>query len=296
MVPDFMDGSSYVVISPVRDEEKYLPLTIRSMCAQTVRPRKWIVVNDGSADKTGEIADQAAAEHEWIQVVHRGNRGFRQAGTGVIAAFSAGYDLVAGEPWEYVSKFDGDLSFGPDYFESCIRKFTVDSGLGIGGGTCCRESDGLLSTEFPGDPAFHVRGPTKIYRRECFQAIGGLIQAPGWDTVDEIKANMLGWRTLTFSDVRLVHHRATGAADGSWKDSMKNGLANYITGYHPLFMACKCLRRVCYKPYGKQAIGLWLGFMKGYVRRIQRVEDKAMIRYLRQQQWRALTFRDSLWS
>src|ERR1700690_3693875 len=107
---------------------------------------------------------------------------------------------------------------------------------------------------------------------------------------------MLGWRTLTFSDVRLVHHRATGAADGSWKDSMKNGLANYITGYHPLFMACKCLRRVCYKPYGKQAIGLWLGFMKGYVRRIQRVEDKAMIRYLRQQQWRALTFRDSLWS
>jgi hypothetical protein len=141
-----------------------------------------------------------------------------------------------------------------------------------------------------------VRGPTKIYRRECFEAIGGLIVAPGWDTVDLIKANMLGWKTCSFPHIRLVHLRPTGNAYGAWKDLVKNGLANYITGYHPLFMAVKCIRRTLRNPRSLSGPALWFGFMKGYIKRIPQVDDREMIRYLRRQQWRALTMRSNLWS
>ena len=143
-----------------------------------------------------------------------------------------------------------------------------------------------------------MRGPTKIYRRQCFDDIGGLIRAPGWDTVDQIKANMLGWKTLTFRHIQLIHHRPTGEAYGTWADNVKSGLASYITGYDPVFMACKCVKRTLARRTLaglREGLALWYGFMKGYFKRIPQVADPAMIRYLRTQQWRALTFRSSLW-
>ena len=284
----------YVVVSPTRNEAQYLPLTIASMCAQTVKPWRWVLVDDGSSDQTAQLIDAAAAQHPWILAVHRKDRGSRVAGTGVIAAFYDGYALIADLPWDYVVKFDGDLSFSPDYFEKCLQEFDADGKLGIGSGTCCRLAHGVMEPEFAGEPPFHVRGPSKIYRRACFEAIGGLLKAPGWDTVDLIKAQMLGWKSLTFPGIFIVHLRATGGAYGSWSNWVKNGLANYITGYHPVFMLCKCVKRMLYRPH-LAGIGLWCGFMKGYFKRIPQVDDRAMIKYLRRQQWRALTFRQSLW-
>ena len=289
-----MPNPSYVVITPIRDEEKYLPLALVSMYAQTVKPRQWILVNDGSRDATGRLIDEAAAAHPWIKAIHRSDRGSRQAGSGVIATFYEGFKAIDRPDWDFVAKFDGDLAYAPDYFERCLREFAADPKLGIGGGTCCKPEPDRRQPEFANEPPFHVRGPTKIYRRACFEAIGGLVQAPGWDTIDLIKATMLGWKTRTFPYVLLIHLRATGGAYGSWADYVKNGLANYITGYDPIFMACKCARRLLRRPH-MQGLALWCGFMKGYFRRIPRVNDPAMIRYLRREQWKALTFRPTLW-
>ena len=290
---------SYVVISPVRNEASLLPLTIASMCAQTARPKRWVLVDDGSTDGTAALIDEAAARNSWITAVHRRDRGSRQAGGGVVEAFYEGYRCVTSDAWELVVKLDGDLSFGADYFERCLGEFEVDEKLGIGGGTCCIQDAAVLREEFLGEPAFHVRGPTKIYRKTCFDAIGGLWQAPGWDTIDQVKANMLGWHTRTFAGIKLIHHRQTGGAYGSWANWKKNGLANYITGYGPFFMALKCLKRTV-THFGWSGLveggGLWVGYMSGYVKRVRRVQDAAMIRYLRSQQWRALTGRHSLWS
>lgn len=292
-------ATQYVVITPTRDEEKYLPFTIASMYAQTMKPQKWVLVDDGSSDHTGALIDEAARWHPWIIAVHRKNRGSREAGSGVMEAFYDGYALVANdERWEFIVKLDGDLSFDANYFEKCLTEFQADPNLGIAGGTCCKLVDGRPVVEFEGEPAFHVRGPTKIYRRHCFDDIGGLIRDPGWDTVDQIKANMLGWKTLTLSHVRLVHHRTTGGAYGLWRDGIKNGLANYITGYDPVFMACKCVKRMLARPTPaglREGFGLWYGFMKGYFKRFPKVADPGMIRYLRTQQRRALTLRPSLW-
>lgn len=284
---------SYVVITPVRDEEAHLRLTAESVIAQSVRPAEWMIVNDGSTDQTGSIAGELAARHSWIRVVHRCNRGFRRAGGGVVEAFNDGYRALQCKDWEFVVKFDGDLSCARDYFEKCLAHFEGDPRLGIGGGAIYHVVDGAEVLE--PCPAFHVRGATKIYRKACWEVIGGLWPAPGWDTLDEVKANRFGWATRTFLDLHLIHHRQTGAADGAWKNSIKNGRANYICGYHPLFMIGKCLQRVAVRPYLVGSAGLMYGFVSGYLRGIRRVNDPDTIRYLRSQQLRRLFGRKTIW-
>jgi glycosyltransferase involved in cell wall biosynthesis len=265
------------------------------MAAQTLRPDLWIIVDDGSTDSTGPIIDAASKEHPWISALHRADRGFRKQGGGVVDTFYDGYDKIAGENWDYLVKFDADLSFPPAYFEQCIKKFKENPKLGIGGGMISHPQNGQLVCESPGDPAFHVRGATKIYRKACWIAIGGLLRAPGWDTIDEMKANMLGWTTLTFKDIPLTHHRFTGTVDGTWKNYVKFGLANYITGYHPLFMIVKCASRSIQKPYIVGAVGLFWGFVGGHLRKVPQIGDKELIRYIRQQQINKLTLKPSLW-
>jgi poly-beta-1,6-N-acetyl-D-glucosamine synthase len=290
-----MSAPTYVIISPVRNEEEHLPKTIDAIVGQTLRPWKWVMVNDGSTDNTRQLMEAAAKQHSWIRTVHRPDRGFRKSGGGVIEAFYDGYSLVADEPWEFIVKLDGDLSFDASYFANCFKHFEADPKLGIGGGLICKATGGELVPEAEGDPSFHVRGATKIYRRDCWKRIGGLIQAPGWDTVDEIKANMFGWRTGTFNEVKLQHHRHAGGADGAWKDWVKNGRANYITGYHPLFMLIKCGKRAVSEASPKVGAALGWGFLSGYLKRVPRIESE-VIRYVRREQIKRLLLQPSLWS
>ncbi len=287
--------SNYVVITPARNEERNLEHTIRSMAAQIVLPARWVIVDDGSTDATASIIATATRQYPWISGVSRPDRGFRKQGGGVIDTFYDGFNQLPSSSWDFLVKFDADLSFAPDFFERCFDKFRLDSKLGIGGGMICHTIDGNPVSETPDDPPFHVRGATKIYRRECWDQIGGLLRAPGWDTIDELKANMLGWTTRTFPDIPLKHHRSTGAADGSWKNWEKNGVANYITGYHPVFMLLKCLKRSTRPPYFIGALGLWWGFCRGYLQRVARVNDPALIQYVRRQQLNRLTMKPSLW-
>lgn len=285
----------YTVITPVRNEGQYLRFTIDSMVAQTVRPQQWIIVDDGSTDDTARIALDAARQYSWITVSRRVDRGFRQPGGGVVDAFYDGVAQIKSDDWHFIVKLDGDLSFDSNYFEQCLLRFEQDPALGIAGGTVACSGDGALQAEAPGDPAFHVRGATKIYKRDCWLAIGGLLRAPGWDTLDEYKANMLGYSTYTFPELMVLHHRPSGGAEGTWRNWVKNGMANYMVGYHPAFMAAKCLRRAFTKPYGIGAFGLMFGFISGYLRRIPRTEDRETMAFLRRQQIKKLLFQESLW-
>lgn len=283
----------YAVITPARDEEDNLPNTIESLAGQTIRPTEWVIVDDGSTDRTGEIADAAAAKHSWIKVIHRANRGYRKAGGGVMEAVYEGFDALECRDWDFVVKLDGDLYFESDYFERCFDEFEKDPKLGVGGGVIYHVFDGREEVEK--HPMFHVRGATKIYRRACWQDIEPLIVAPGWDTMDEVKANMTGWTSRSFPDVRLRQYRFTGDADGQFKTFIKNGRANYITGYHPLFMMVKCVTRIFRKPYVVAAVGLFYGFFGSYFTSTKQIEDRALIRYLRKQQMRRLFLRPTIW-
>lgn len=302
-----MSTVNYVVVTPVRNEAGHIQQTINSMVAQSLTPAAWIIVDDGSTDCSREIFNSAACKHEWISVTHRPDRGFRKSGGGVIEAFYDGYaklqsafrtphSALAATHWDFLVKLDGDLAFAPDYFARCFERFAADPKLGIGGGMVCQERNGDWIEDSKGDPPFHVRGATKIYRRACWEGIGGLLKAPGWDTLDELKANKLGFKTYTFRDIKILQLKSTGNADGTWRNWVKNGRANYITGYHPAFMLAKCLKRTVQKPYGVAALALLSGFVGGYLRGLPQVQDASLVRYVREQQLNRLLGRPSLWS
>ncbi|MGW8160323.1 MAG: glycosyltransferase [Desulfoprunum sp.] len=283
----------YVVVTPVRDEVEYLEKTIFSMVSQTIQPLQWWIVDDGSSDGTKEIIQKYAKSYDWINAVYRADRGYRKSGGGVIEAFYDAYNQITVKEFDFIVKLDGDLSFQEDYFEICFDYFLKDSALGIGGGTVYSSVNGKLVTEK--DPIFHVRGATKIYKEKCWEEIGGLIKAPGWDTLDEIKANMLGYKTRRFNDLKLIQHKPTGSADGIWRNWYKNGMANYITGYHPLFMLGKCSKRMFEKPYFIMSFALLSGFFGGYLGKIPQVADKKLIKYLRKEQMKKMFGMKTIW-
>ena len=287
----------YIIISPVRNEGQYLERTAAAITAQEWLPAQWIIVNDGSTDNTGPLADQLAQQHAWITVLHRTDRGFRQAGGGVIEAYDEGFAAIEVADWEFVVKLDGDLHFAPDYFRRCLEKFAGEERLGIGGGVICIENEGgQWEVEAKNEPVFHVRGATKIYRRGCWEDIGGLLQAPGWDTLDEVKANMLHWETRRFDDVQLLHLRVSGRANGMWQNWVKNGRANYIAGYHPLFMLLKCVKRAFrIQPWFVESLGLFWGYFTSPLKGVRQVPDRQLIKYIREQQLNRLLMRESIW-
>jgi poly-beta-1,6-N-acetyl-D-glucosamine synthase len=289
---DFVPHARYVIITPARNEEMNIAETIRSVVAQTIAPSEWIIVDDGSTDETGKILDQYAAECEWLHILHLPDRGFREPGSGVIRAFNRGLSALSTTQWDFIVKLDGDLNLPPNYFEQCFYEFEKDATLAIGGGTICHSKNGVVLPDF--DRKIHVRGATKIYRRAFWEQLGGLYPVVGWDTIDELRANMLGWTTRSFSEIRILHRRPTGSADGSWKNWFKNGLANYITGYHPLFMFLKCVTRLSQRPYIVSALALWCGFLSGYFKGVSQVDDPDLVRYVRQQQVNRLLFRESI--
>jgi glycosyltransferase involved in cell wall biosynthesis len=283
----------YAIITPVRDEEKYVAATIESIVHQSIRPTVWVIVDDGSSDRTPEILKLYADEYSWIRVVRRANRGHRLPGGGVVEAFYDGYRTIQSDDWQFLVKFDADLVPEPDYFERCFQHFSWDIHLGIGGGEIVHKDGEELEPEKT--PRFHVRGATKIYRRDCWEDLGGLFPGAGWDTVDEIKANALGWQTYSFTDIPLLHLRRTGSAQGSFADNMKHGVVCYATGYHPLFVIASSIRRLPRKPYIAGSFAILMGFVKSYFTRPRRVDDRKLIRYVREQQLRRLCGLETIW-
>jgi glycosyltransferase involved in cell wall biosynthesis len=286
-------GRSYAVVTPVRNEADYLGRTIASMMAQTTPPVRWIIVDDGSTDDTAAIVEAAMVEFPAIRLVRRTDRGHRLAGTGVMQAFEEGRTELGDTPWDYLVKLDGDLEFGPDYFETCLGHFDDDATLGIAGGKLYDVDAGRVT--YDPHPAFHVRGATKIYRRECWDAIGGLTGGPGWDTLDEAKANQMGWSTRSLADAPLYQLRPTGRAAGTWSNWVKNGDAAYRTGYHPAFILARAGRRLVRPPSLTAPTGLIWGYARSWAKRTPRIDDPDLLTYVRTQQWNRLTRRPSMW-
>jgi glycosyltransferase involved in cell wall biosynthesis len=289
-----INNTKYVVITPARNEEDNIEQTIKSMINQSVRPIEWIIVDDGSLDRTPDIVSKYSDNYNFIKLIRRTKRKDRQQAVGVINAFFAGYKKLTTQDWFYIVKMDGDLSFQPDYFERCFLEFEKDPKIGICGGSIYNLIDGVPVYEKT--PLFHVRGATKIYKRECWDMIDPLINAPGWDTLDEVNASMLGWKTRSILDQKLIHLRPTGNADGSWKNFVKNGKGAYISGYHPLYLLVRGINLARKKPYMLNGIALLFGYIKSHFDGTEQIENRAIIRYLRQQQInRLIPRKKSIW-
>ncbi len=279
----------YTIITPVRNEAQYIETTIRSMVNQTVPPGEWIIVNDGSTDETASIVAAHARRHPWLRLVNRDRREQgqdRQRGKGVIDTFYYGYEQRHSDGYGFIVKLDGDVSFEPEYFEFLLAKFSANPDLGIAGGSLYEQLDGQTWTLRSAPD--HVRGPIKMYRRACFEAIGGLERALGWDGIDEWAALAKGWQVCSFDEMRVFHHRATGAATGKLKSKLEQGYGTHYMGYHPLYTLARGIRHMTMRPYVLGGVTLVLGHLTAWLRGREQYGDPSVLRYVRRTQRKQL--------
>lgn len=274
---------TYSIISPVRNEAKYLERTLQSIIKQKHLPLEWIIVDDGSTDNTVKLAEQAAAQHAWIKVVQRKDRGFREPGKGVVEAFNEGLAQLEHKQPDFLCKMDGDLEFAPDYFETLLREFAARPRLGMASGVTYMQTDNNKLVQEKVAPDFVV-GPIKLYRRACFEEIGGLEPHLGWDTIDVYRARMCGWETANFRELIVIHLRQMGTAKGIVWGKMKTGMGEHYYGSHPLFVLARCVYRMSERPYGVIGLSIALGYLHALVRREPRINDQAFIKFLRAEQ------------
>ena len=272
-----------MVVTPARDEEKSIEATIRSMVAQRVRPERWVIVDDGSTDRTAEIVARAASEHGWIELVRRADRGHRALGGGVVEAFNVGFERLRDVPWDYVVKLDADLEFAPSYFENLLTRFAQNPRLGIASGKTFLVSDGKKRVEYCHDE--HTRGAAKMYKRAVFEAIGGLPAARGWDMIDETKAQMLGWQTRSFIEEELLHFRPMDARQSNvLKSRYALGKLYWFLGYHWAYQLARSVRSALQDfPLGIGGAALLAGYVAAALRRAPRY-DAEYVRFVQRKQ------------
>lgn len=278
-----------VIISPVRNESKYLRLTLDSITAQTRRPLEWIIVDDGSTDETPAIVEDYAARFPFIRLVRRQDRGYRALGGGVIAAFNYGRARIAAADYRYIAKLDGDMSFGPRYIERMLAALDADPQLAAVSGKVFRpEGEGYVE-EYIIDEM--VAGQFKFYKREAFEAIGGFVEGILWDGIDIHTARMKGWTTRSFHDpeARLIHHRLMGSSDRNvYKGRVRLGKGIYFMGYHPLYALASGLFRMHEKPYVIGGLIIVAAYFYALVTRAPRYDNPEFRAHLQRWQLRKL--------
>lgn len=275
-----LNQKAYIIISPVRDEEKYLERTIQSVTAQTLRPRLWVIVDDGSQDRSYEIASGYSQRVPWIRVVRIPRDGERNLGSAEVRAFMQGLEYVGSLGFDFVVKLDADLELPPEYFESLVGKFLQDGKLGIASGVYLEEGRNGWKPVWM--PPYHASGASKVVRTECFRDIGGFALSRGWDTVDEIKAQFRGWKTCHFPELQFLHLRPEGKGIGSLRTGVLHGEAYYASGGGLLFFLLKFLHRlVAGEPLILGGLAMLWGFVSCLLSGRPRLVSCAEARYYR---------------
>jgi poly-beta-1,6-N-acetyl-D-glucosamine synthase len=271
---------NYVIISPVRNEEVLIEKTIHSVANQTIRPSEWIMVNDGSTDKTAEIIVRYQSEYNWIKLINVADRGYYLPGKGVVETFYKGFNSISEKNWEYVVKLDCDLEFEPDYFETIFKKFSSNPKLGIASGCTYLPVNGKLIMEPVQED--HPVGPSKVYKRECWNEFGGMIPVPGWDLADLLAAQMHGWETRCFIELKIIHYRLTGSRrSGVWAPKFLQGRFEYRHGYNFFYTLFKSAFHLFSKPVIIGSVAKVSGYLYSAFTKEDYLFEKDMRKYLR---------------
>ena len=278
----------YLVITPARNEEAFLELTIQSMVKQTVLPVRWLIISDGSTDRTDEIAARYAAQHDWIELFRMPERKTRDFG-GKARCFNTGYQHIKHLPHDVIVSLDADITFDPGYFEFLLEKLALNSGFGVVGTPF---SEGGMTYDYRFSSSDHVSGACQVFRRECFEVIGGYVEAKGGgiDVVAVLTARMKGWRTQTFVEMTCEHHRPMGSANHRDKLTMnfKLGQRQYCLGFHPVWQVFRSVYQMSRKPYITAGAALCAGYFVAMLKRTPRLISPELVAFQRRDQMRRL--------
>lgn len=273
----------YVLVTPVRNEEKFITRTLDSMVAQTLLPERWIIVDDSSTDRTAEVVSKYASRHSWIELV-RHPSGPNRSFAAKVHAFNYGFERIRALSFDIVGNLDGDLSFEPDYLEFLMRKFADDPALGVAG-TPFTEDGGYDTARDSFEGENHVAGGCQLFRRQCFEEVGGYIPNPagGIDWIAVTTARMKGWKTKSFPEKRFHHYRTLGTAGKSgMAASFSYGKKDYYLGSSPVWQLFRVAYRSIKQP--QEGVGLLAGYCWAAIRRVKRPVTADLIRFHRREQ------------
>jgi poly-beta-1,6-N-acetyl-D-glucosamine synthase len=278
-----MKEPAYVLVTPVRNEAAVIARTLDAVIRQTVQPAEWVIVSDGSTDGTDDAVGAAAGAHSWIRLLALPPRRGRSFAA-VVHNTEAGVRALRSREYRYLGLLDADLDFQRDYFETLIGRFEANPRLGLAGGV-------VLD---PGSPRHRlprnridVPGAVQMFRRECFERLGGLMPIPegGWDCLTCAMARMHGFETRLMTDLVVDHLKPRDVyRGGRLRRVFHLGVRDYVLGYDPLFEVLKCVGRVNAAPFPVAPLAHWCGYCAAAVRRRPRVVPPAIVSYVRKEQ------------
>lgn len=284
-----MRTDRYVLITAARNEDAYIRNVLESIVAQTCLPDMWLIVSDGSTDRTDELVRDFAKCHHFIRLL-RLEDGRQRSFSSKALVLNAGYDEIRDREFDFIGFVDADVSLPANYYERLLNQFEADARLGLAGGAIVEQNGGEWALR-SGDSLVDVGGQMQLFRRRCYEDVGSFepLQWGGEDTVANLRARAKGWKAVVFRTLRVRHHRRTGTAGATvYRARFRNGMCDYYMGYHPLFEFAKCIRRIAEPPY---AIGSILR-IGGYIRPALTGQRPAMpadfVKYLRSYQLKKL--------
>jgi biofilm PGA synthesis N-glycosyltransferase PgaC len=279
-----MAGLKYILVTPARNEVRFIESLITSVVVQTVRPIKWVIVSDGSTDGTDEVVIKYSSEYSWIELIrmpHRSGRDF----AGKVHAFNAGYARIRNLQYDAIGSVDADISFDSDYFAFLLTKLTEDPCLGLVGTPF---EDGSHKTyDYRFTSIEHVSGACQLFRRECFEQIGGYVpvKAGGIDQLAVLAARMKGWKTRTFTEKVCQHHREMGTAvRGELAARFSQGIKDYAFGSHPIWELFRFAYQMTRRPMLLGGLALGSGYFWAAVQRLERPIPGEMVAFRRNEQ------------
>lgn len=281
-----MSDQRLLIISPVRNEERYIERMVRSMIAQTHPPELWLIVDDGSDDATLGILRRLELDIPFLRLIQarrtRANDQDRLALALEARAFNDALAEVDLKSFTHIGKLDGDIELPVDYFEMLLGEFAADPRLGIAGGLIQEPTGRDGSWRVRRAPSIHVQGAFRLYSRECFEAVGGVRETLGWDVIDQAYARMRGFRTVSFSNLIARHHRPAGSANGRLRGRIRDGRCAYIARYSLVWVLMRSVKiGFERRPYGISGMAFISGYLLCAVQRAKRVEDEEFKRFVR---------------
>jgi biofilm PGA synthesis N-glycosyltransferase PgaC len=282
---------SYALVTAAYNEENYIERGLQAVVNQTLKPRKWIIVNDGSTDRTEQIVQKYADQYSFIELCRITEEHPRNL-TAQVNAINKGFSRLKDRNYDFIGNLDADISFEPAYFENLLEKFEEDPHLGLAGGFIYEEQDGEFQCR-KSNVVSSVAHAVQMFRRECLEALGGYrpFTWAGADWYAEVSLRMKGWHVHSIPEFTAFHHRPTGKGFGLLRYCYRGGLMDFYMGTHPVFEIFRILRRFREKPYVAGGLIRFFAFVWAYcVCEARQVPDE-FIRFLRKEQMERLRSR-----
>lgn len=276
---------AYVLITPARNEAQFIELTLRAVVAQTLLPLRWVIVSDGSTDGTDEIVSRYAAEHPWIELMRMPERKERNF-AGKVTAFNAGLARMADLPWDVIGNLDADTSFDSGYFAFMMQRLAEEPELGMIGGKLVDVVSGHTYSQGTTERDY-VSGPCQIFRRACFEAIGGYrpMRSGGVDLVAVLSARMQGWGVRACAEKVCLHHRQmNGAQMSGFRERLHRGRMDYLLGSHPLWELFRGLYQMKNRPVILGGLLILGSYFWRVLLRVERTMPEELIAFRRKDQ------------